>query len=572
MAASLPPEQLRRLQDAAKAFLEKRDYGCIQVEAVMEDIFGDRAARLANPVGCEWTKYWTALEDYEQRQRDADYDPDSPPELPAMPGSTITSAGTVNAPKTREAAPLTLKLPATGKKRKAENQEDGGGPKKKPGPKPNELLDRISIAGIDDTKTTQNKHTWRCIAPACSYKRQGRRLVAEVAAHAARCTLLRAHDEDAWQDAVDSQVDKALGAVLNLADHSSKESEPTADKRRPGRPKAIAVPDSNQPSLNLDPFRAAGLKKTAEQKDTFQRTIDHKIMVLICKCGLVPDLLDRQEWADLVHFLNPTYTPTPAKKFTHEYIPQEAALVRQRTKEVLRSSRNLTYTFDGTSIRRGDSFYTAHACTPKREIYFLGGHFGSKESHNAEWIKDGAVETMRDIGSELWGAAASDSTSVTLAARRGMTEELQALLDLCDVVHFGQHLIGDVNELPEFKAMMEIMKPLLRHFSKSSQSKAHLKDSGIRRAEDGSDEPIHMLAKIGRTRFATHYMAATTIEPVLRNIQDLVLEKKITFKSKKLQAVFGSRYSLEFPTFAKDLLTYHSAISCFPDTAPSRPA
>ncbi|KAJ6495185.1 hypothetical protein C8R45DRAFT_927129 [Mycena sanguinolenta] len=324
MAASLPPEQLRRLQDAAKAFLEKRDYGCIQVEAVMEDIFGDRAARLANPVGCEWTKYWTALEDYEQRQRDADYDPDSPPELPAMPGSTITSAGTVNAPKTREAAPLTLKLPATGKKRKAENQEDGGGPKKKPGPKPNELLDRISIAGIDDTKTTQNKHTWRCIAPACSYKRQGRRLVAEVAAHAARCTLLRAHDEDAWQDAVDSQVDKALGAVLNLADHSSKESEPTADKRRPGRPKAIAVPDSNQPSLNLDPFRAAGLKKTAEQKDTFQRTIDHKIMVLICKCGLVPDLLDRQEWADLVHFVNPTYTPTPAKKFTHASLGNQA--------------------------------------------------------------------------------------------------------------------------------------------------------------------------------------------------------------------------------------------------------
>ncbi|KAJ6479671.1 ribonuclease H-like domain-containing protein [Mycena sanguinolenta] len=320
--------------------------------------------------------------------------------------------------------------------------------------------------------------------------------------------------------------------------------------------------EANQSSLDLEPFRAAGKKKSAEQKEAFQKIADHRIMVLICKCGLVPDLLDREEWAEFVNHLNPTYIPTSAKKFTHEYIPQEAALVRQKTKEALQNSRDLTYTFDGTSIRRGDSFYTSHACTPKRDIYFLGGHFGSKESHNAEWIENGAVETMNDIGSELWAAAGSDSTRVTLASRRGIVEKLPAVLDICDVVHFTQHLIGDVNELPEFKLMMGTMKPLLRHFSKSGNSKAHLKDSGVGMAEDGGDQQIRMLAKIGGTRFATHFMAASTIEPVLRNIQDLVLNGKIKFKvSLFLQAVFGDRYSLQFPTFAKDLLTYQTVVA-----------
>jgi hypothetical protein len=79
--------------------------------------------------------------------------------------------------------------------------------------------------------------------------------------------------------------------------------------------------------------------------------------------------------------------------------------------------------------------------------------------------------------------------------------------------------------------MMDIMKPLLRHISKSGKSKAHLKDSGIGQAEDGGDQQIHMLAKIGGTHFATHYIAASTVEPVLRNIQDLVLDGTIKFKA-----------------------------------------
>ena len=73
------------------------------------------------------------------------------------------------------------------------------------------------------------------------------------------------------------------------------------------------------------------------------------------------------------------------------------------------------------------------------------------------------------------------------------------------------------------------LKPLVRHFSKSGKSKALLRDSG-EIGEDGSQDRVKMLAKIGKTRFATHYSSIITVEPVMSNIQALTVNEKITFK------------------------------------------
>ncbi|KAJ7865480.1 hypothetical protein B0H14DRAFT_2163584, partial [Mycena olivaceomarginata] len=291
-----------------------------------------------------------------------------------------------------------------------------------------------------------------------------------------------------------------------------------------------------------------------------QKKADHLLMILICKCGLVPNLLDSKDWAAFVTHLNPAYIPTSSKKFAKEYIPQEAALVKQRTKYALQQSRDLTYTTDGTSIRRGDQFYTYHACTPSRDVYFLGGHFGTKQSHSAEWIKNRVLEVSGFCMTELWAAIGSDSINVTLAARRGVVHDAPAVLDLCDVVHFIQHIIGDINELPEYESMMQILKPLIRHFSKSGKSKAHLRGSGEGLADGGSNIPVYMLAKIGKTRFATHFMSVTTVSPVVHNIQGLVLDEKIKFKSPLLQEVSGNRTSVKLPTFLRDMLSYETIV------------
>ncbi|KAF8133570.1 hypothetical protein K438DRAFT_1787446 [Mycena galopus ATCC 62051] len=77
------------------------------------------------------------------------------------------------------------------------------------------------------------------------------------------------------------------------------------------------------------------------------------------------------------------------------------------------------------------------------------------------------------------------------------------------------HSIGDINEFPEYQSMMSILKPLIRHFSKSDKSKAYLRDSGEGMREDGSNIP-----------------------------------------SALLHEVFGNRTSVKLPTFLKDMLSY----------------
>lgn len=55
--------------------------------------------------------------------------------------------------------------------------------------------------------------------------------------------------------------------------------------------------------------------------------------------------------------------------------------------------------------------------------------------------------------------------------------------------------------------------------------------------EDGGDLPVRMLAKIGKTRFATHLMAVTTVSPVVSNIQRLVLDGEVTFSVRPLSFI-----------------------------------
>ncbi|KAK7007106.1 ribonuclease H-like domain-containing protein [Favolaschia claudopus] len=398
--------------------------------------------------------------------------------------------------------------------------------KKKPGPRANSLLDRLSSADIDNNKSTANKSYWTCIADGCSHRRAGRRTAAEVLTHALRCDFLRKQYPVARKEAEDEHARNALGAEKAADPQTSPQDQP----RPVGRPRNLETDEKGQGKLDQSSFRDAGRKKSKEEQETWQRKADHLLMLLICKSGLIPHLLDKEDWAAFVTHLNPSYVVTGSKKFLNEYIPQEAALVKQKTKAALQDSRDLTYTSDGTSIRRGDQFYTAHACTPSRDVYFLGGQFGTKDSHNAEWIKNGAIAKMQEIGLELWASMVTDSTNVTLAARRGVTKEAPTILDLCDVIHFLQHIIGDINELPEYQSMMEALKLLLRHFSKSGKSKDFLRDSGEGMADDGGKLPVKMLAKIGKTRFATHYMSVNTVSPAARNIQSLVLAGKIKFK------------------------------------------
>ena len=255
------------------------------------------------------------------------------------------------------------------------------------GRKPDELLTKLVVK----SQGTDGKPSWSCIAPKCSYTAKGFPRNSRVMKHSASCKALREYDEDAYDDAHRAAVGGSLGSQLQQLEPSAKNSEsnPSFSTSSP----TIVSPSGSslltaKGTLDLKTLRTEGSKSKANSHKKFQHEVDHIIMRLICVRGLVPNLVDSPEWKELMQKLNGIYKPTSGDTFRDSYIPKEAAFVRNSQIDLLKKEENLTLTFDGTTIRKQESFYTAHATTPARDTYFLNGHQGTGEHHNADWIMD----------------------------------------------------------------------------------------------------------------------------------------------------------------------------------------
>ena len=75
--------------------------------------------------------------------------------------------------------------------------------------------------------------------------------------------------------------------------------------------------------------------------------------------------------------------------------------------------------------------------------------------------------------------------------------------------------------------MISLLKLIVKHFSKSTISVAHLHKE---RRVDGNDQTVNSLQKISKTRFGTHWSAAVSLQQCLANIKTLVEKKIVKFK------------------------------------------
>lgn len=198
----------------------------------------------------------------------------------------------------------------------------------------------------------------------------------------------------AFEDAVNSSRTGSLGAQLEAPSSFEVEVQVSQPLKTSKLQATFSDPGpiTRQGTLNLGPLRVAGKKANAEETKKYQNSVDHIIMRLICVRGLVPNVLDSPEWKELMNKLNGTYKPSSSDAFRDRFIPQEAVFVQNKQIELLKAEEDLTLTFDGTTIRSNESFYTAHATTPSRQSFFLDGHEGSGESHNRKWITDNLMK------------------------------------------------------------------------------------------------------------------------------------------------------------------------------------
>jgi len=254
------------------------------------------------------------------------------------------------------------------------------------GCKEDELLKRLVV------KHTENDGhlSYSCIAPKCGYSAAGNFQQARILKHSVKCQHLKAYDFDAFQDALTSSHTGSLGAQLEVPQASESEPHPSPSGLQASFSNSGTI--TRQKTLDLVPLHVAGKKAKAEELKKFQNSVNHIIMQLICVCGLVPNIIDSPEWKELINKLSGAYKPTSSDSFRNTFIPQEAVFVQSKMIELLKAKEDLTLTFDGTTIRSNESFYSAHGTTPSRKSFFLDGHEGSGESHDRKWITDNLMK------------------------------------------------------------------------------------------------------------------------------------------------------------------------------------
>jgi len=270
------------------------------------------------------------------------------------------------------------------------------------GQKPDGLLALLAVRG----ETDNGKPTWSCIASSCNYGPVKGNLQREhVLKHAMKCKHLQKHDSHAFEEAVLVSKEGSLGAQLGdgnadvaLQTLTKENSFGNSGSGLMGTSASHVVSFSNAvPSnivtgdgrLNRDILVASGQKLKEERRKKFNLEVNHALMQLICICSLVPNILDSPQWEKFVTTLGGGwYKRTGSDEFHNKFIPQEAVYVRDLQIKLLKAEENLTLTFDGTTIRKPESFYTAHATTPSRQSYFLDGHEGTGEHHDMAWIMD----------------------------------------------------------------------------------------------------------------------------------------------------------------------------------------
>ncbi|KAL1675191.1 hypothetical protein EV122DRAFT_254065, partial [Schizophyllum commune] len=332
----------------------------------------------------------------------------------------------------------------------ADNEEIIDDTEKPRGRQRDPLISRL----IYRVKTTGNDKMarWICRAEGCGYTQRGNAASDRILSHAMRCKVLEASDEELYRLVLEACENASLGSALR------EEAREKGVKLKEARGKGSGTSGSpqtlQQSKLPVNNMREDGKKRVKGAHDRWALQINHTILKLIAVRGLVPHILDSDEWHELMDLLSGGAYHPPASTDFAVWMGTEARLVEKMTRERLKESYDLVLTFDGTSTRKKQSFYTVHATTATRETYFLGALTGDTESHDTHWLQKGLMKTISEVGTDHFSATCSDGAKVCENTRAAISRQIVTIDDLADCGHFLQLTIGDVSKLSQFKPFL----------------------------------------------------------------------------------------------------------------------
>ncbi|KAK1215885.1 hypothetical protein PQX77_021490 [Marasmius sp. AFHP31] len=392
----------------------------------------------------------------------------------------------------------------------------------KKGRKTTNIVSRLCIKYV---KTSGNqKNFFGCVSAACNWLQQGNASKPRILKHAVVCKHLSSEDK---QFAIDESAKESLGELIDVQD----------EKQAAQTTQAPSLAEFSFKSTHMV-LRGPKLKTNSVATDCtnagrgeLKQRLDFAIMKVICVGGMCPTMLDKECWKEI-------------------HILKEAARIHKKTVEILQGSTNNLLTFDSNDTRGRESVYTTHYTTPDRRTFLFNGYEATEESHTGEWVKDIIVKTVNEVGAQHVSAVCSDSAANVKLGKQLAKVAIPTLITLPDCCHHINLMIKDITKLLEFGPTLKTLKKTIAFFSESKFSARKLKNA--RKEEDVSCG----LTTVGKTRFASHYTAAESIDQCFPITQDLVVDNVIKIKDKNVTDTFkgqgkGMKFQLITAQYSK---------------------
>lgn len=237
-------------------------------------------------------------------------------------------------------------------------------------------MDSLDQLTVELPRRKGKPRAYRCAGTGCLTTWRPR-TAARVYAHTKNCLLLTPRRR---QHAARHSAKTAPSALV---------AEDQKHQPQPGSLLPASSITSTSTAAPSSPVQAAPTRETffgTKGKKALHNALDLAVVRLVCSSHLAPNILDTEEWKTMLTLGTPSYSPASRTKFMDVHLHSEQARISQLQYDILKEEVNISISFDGGSVRSGESVYTVHATTADGRVLLLEGVECTNVSHTGEWI------------------------------------------------------------------------------------------------------------------------------------------------------------------------------------------
>ncbi|KAG7085347.1 hypothetical protein E1B28_002913 [Marasmius oreades] len=234
--------------------------------------------------------------------------------------------------------------------------------------------------------------------------------------------------------------------------HGDEYNEPPPRKQKNDAGSAEAPIDLDEPITPEDAKRKAASSGSSFKdfktrgRQQLEASANHNLVQLVACNGLPFKFIGSEEFRKFCAGLNGHYHVPSPTTFSDSLLPNTAARVLLKMLDYLREFHHLQISFDGGKLRR-KGFYTVTVTTPHRQSFTIELDDGTRLSHTAKYVMEILEKWVTAIGPYRFSGTSSDSTAVTLKARRDLCSKFPHILNMNDACHNLQNTMKDIYDV-----------------------------------------------------------------------------------------------------------------------------